>query len=177
MAKKKSFRNDDGPSGDVDMSPMIDCCFLLLIFFVVTATQLTVSKDPSVSMPSAVSCSDLKDANGCIVVNVFNDVEKMKDPKAREKYTKSYQPGTIWSTASDGGASKNAGYTLSQTSDLTDYIKTQKEFYKSKNMEDKDIRLYLRGDKDTPWERSATAIRCAAAAGVSNIVFGTLPAK
>ncbi len=176
MAKKKSARNAEGPSGDVDMSPMIDCCFLLLIFFVVNATQLTVSKDPSVSMPSAVSSSDLKDANGCIVVNVFNDVDKMDD-KARQKYQQTYEPGTIWSTASDGGGGKNTGYTLSQTNDLTEYIKTQKEHYKAKNMEEKSIRLYLRGDKDTPWERSATAIRCAAAAGVNNIVFGTLPAK
>ncbi len=176
MAKKKSARNDDGPSGDVDMSPMIDCCFLLLIFFVVNATQLTVSKDPSVSMPSAISSTDLKDANGCIVVNVFKDADKMEG-SALEKYTKTYQPGTIWSTASDGGGGKNTGYSLGQTNDLTEYIKTQKEHYKAKNMEEKDIRLYLRGDKDTPWERSATAIRCAAAAGVNNIVFGTLPAK
>ncbi len=176
MAKKKSARNDDGPSGDVDMSPMIDCCFLLLIFFVVNATQLTVSKDPSVGMPSAVSSSDLKDANGCIVVNVFKDADKMEGA-ALEKYNKAYQPGTIWSTASEGGGGKNTGYSLSQTNDLTEYIKAQKEFYMGKNMEEKDIRLYLRGDKDTPWERSATAIRCAAAAGVNNIVFGTLPAK
>ncbi len=173
---KKNARNDEGPSGDVDMSPMIDCCFLLLIFFVVNATQLTVSKDPSVSMPSAVSSTDLKDANGCIVVNVFKDVDKMEG-KARSKYEDTYSPGTIWSTASDGGGGKNAGYSLGQTSDLTDYIKKEKEKYKAKNMEEKDIRLYLRGDKDTPWERSATAIRCAAAAGVNNIVFGTLPSK
>ncbi len=178
MARKKSARNDEGPSGDVDMSPMIDCCFLLLIFFVVNATQLTVSKDPSVSMPSAISSTDLKDANGCIVVNVFNDPDKM-EAKARSKYLETYngQMDVIWSTASDGGGGKNTGYTQGQTNDLTEYIKTQKEFYKSKNMEEKSIRLYLRGDKDTPWERSATAIRCAAAAGVNNIVFGTLPAK
>ncbi len=175
MAKKKA-RNAEGPSGDVDMSPMIDCCFLLLIFFVVNATQLTVSKDPSVSMPSAVSSTDLKDANGCIVVNVFKDVDKMEG-KARQKFLDTYTPDTIWSTASDGGGGKNTGYSLAQTNDLTEYIKTQKEHYKGKNMEEKDIRLYLRGDKDTPWARSATAIRCAAVAGVNNIVFGTLPAK
>ncbi len=158
------------------MSPMIDCCFLLLIFFVVNATQLTVSKDPSVSMPSAISSSDLKDANGCIVVNVFKDADKMEG-KARAKFLENYTPDVIWSTVSDGGGGKNTGYTLAQTNDLSEFIKTQKEQYKAKNMEDKDIRLYLRGDKDTPWERSATAIRCAAAAGVNNIVFGTLPAK
>ncbi len=176
MAKKKSARNDDGPSGDVDLGPMIDCCFLLLIFFVVNATQITVSKDPSVSMPSAVSSSDLKDANGCIVVNVFKDYDKMEG-NARTKFAEHYSADTLWGTASSGGGKKNVGYSAAQTNDLTEYVKEQKEFFKSKNMEDKDIRLYLRGDKDAPWERSATAIRCAAAAGVTNIVFGTLPAK
>ncbi len=176
MAKKKRPA-DDGPSGDVDMGPMIDCCFLLLIFFVVNATQLTVSKDPSVSMPSAVSSTDLKDANGCIVVNVFNDYDKMEG-KAKEKFAKTYSDTSVlWGTASDGGGGKNVGYTAAQASDLTEYVKEQKEFYQGKKMEEKDIRLYLRGDKDAPWERSAKAIQCAAAAGVTNIVFGTLPAK
>ncbi len=173
---KKNARSTEEVNGDVNMSPMIDCCFLLLIFFVVNATQITVSKDPSVSMPSAVSSSDLKDANGCIVVNVFQDVDKM-NPKAREKFNKNYgnNPGIVWGTADAGG--KSVGYTEAQGNDLTDFIKKQKEFYKNKNMEEKDIRIYLRGDKDAPWERSAGAIRCAAAAGVNNIVFGTLPAK
>ncbi len=176
MAKKRRVP-DDGPSGDVDMSPMIDCCFLLLIFFVVNATQLTVSKDPSISMPSAVSCTELKDANGCIVVNVFADVDNMKDDKARAKFLDTYSPTTVWGTASNGGGGKNVGYEQGQTTELTDYIKTEKESCKARNIEEKDIRLYLRGDKNAPWERSATAIRCAAAAGVNNIVFGTLQAK
>ncbi len=175
MAKKKNARNDDGPSGEMDLSPMIDCCFLLLIFFVVNATQITVSKDPSVSMPSAIASSDLKDANGCIVVNVFKDPEKM-DKMARDKFNKTYPPGTIWGTKDESG-SKNVGYVEGEGAKLMEYIKAQKEAYKAKNMEDKDIRIYLRGDKDVPWSRSAAAIRAAAAAGVNNIVFGTLPSR
>ncbi len=175
MAKKKSARNDDGPSGEVDLGPMIDCCFLLLIFFVVNATQITVSKDPSVSMPSAVSSSDLKDANGCIVVNVFKDADKM-DAKVRDKFLKSYAADSIWGTKDAAGAA-NVGYSAGQRNDLKEYIKSQKEAYKAKNMEDGEIRLYLRGDKDAPWERSAGAIRAAAEAGVTNVVFGTLPSK
>ena len=34
---KKNARANDEVKGDVNMSPMIDCCFLLLIFFVVNA--------------------------------------------------------------------------------------------------------------------------------------------
>ncbi len=173
MAKKNSRPNDD-VNGNVNLSPMIDCCFLLLIFFVVNATQITVAKDPSVKMPSAVSCSDLKDANGCIVVNVFSDTDKMA-PKALEKYSKDYPPGSLWGVADANG--RSIGYNTGQVQELTDFIKKQKETFKGKGLEDGKIRLYLRGDMAAPWERSSTAIRCAAAAGVTNIVFGTLPSK
>ena len=175
MAKKNARANDE-VDGKVNLSPMIDCCFLLLIFFVVNATQITVSKDPSVKMPSAVSCTDLKDAKGCIVVNVFADPEKMND-KAREKYYKAYSkyPGTVFGVADVNGAS--IGYAINQTQDLADFIKKQRELMESRNIDRKMIRIYLRGDQDTPWERSTAAIRSAASAGVTNIVFGTLPAK
>ena len=155
------------------MSSMMDACFLLIIFFVVNASQITVAKDPCVQMPNAVTCSEMKDANGCIVVNVFPDVDKM-DARIADKFGTMYQPGVVWSV-SDGA--KTIGYAQEQTQDLTDFITKQIEMWKAKNMDPSMIRLYLRGDKDAPWERSATAIRCAAAAGLSNVVFGTLPAK
>lgn len=174
MSKKKLKPNDE-VSGDINLSPMIDCCFLLLIFFVVNATQITVSKDPSIGIPSAVSCTELKDAKGCIVVNVFADVEQMKG-NALKKFETTYSPGTLWGVAEPGG--KSIGYSSSQTQELTDFIKKQKDFYKnSGSVEESMIRLYLRGDQNAPWDRSATAIRCAAAAGVNNIVFGTIPSK
>lgn len=170
---KKSARSNDEVDGKVNLSPMIDCCFLLLIFFVVNATQITVAKDPSVKMPSAVSCSDLKDANGCIVVNVFADAEKMS-PSALEKFNEKYPASTQWGVTDPNG--RTIGYAAGQTQDLTDFIKKQKDQMKTRISEEK-IRLYLRGDQDAPWERSSAAIRCAAAAGVTNIVFGTLPSK
>lgn len=176
MGKKKNRQVDD-VNGNPNMSPMIDCCFLLLIFFVVNATALTVSKDPSVNMPSAVSCSELKDANGCIVVNIFADPDKMSE-KAVKKYNETYKrAGVIWGVADSTEASGSKGFTQDESQLLSDYISKQKEFYKAKNMDEKNIRIYLRGDMAAPWERTAGAIRCAAAAGVSNMVFGTLPAR
>ena len=172
---KKNTRGNDEVDGKVNLSPMIDCCFLLLIFFVVNATQITVAKDPSVKMPSAVSCSDLKDANGCIVVNVFPDRDQMTG-KAAEKFDKTYNnPTTVWGVADANGNS--IGYSSGQGQDLTDFIKKQKDAMEAKKMDPSKIRIYLRGDQDAPWERSAAAIRCAANAGVTNIVFGTLPSK
>ncbi|MFI3243393.1 MAG: biopolymer transporter ExbD [Akkermansia sp.] len=175
---KKNMRPNDEVDGAVDMSPMIDCCFLLLIFFVVNATAITVSKDPNVRMPSAVSSSDLKDAKGCIVVNIFNDSDKMP-PKVQAKFLESYPtPGIWWSTAGDADTgAKSRGYVPDETQALTDYISKQKELMLQRGIEEAQVRIYLRGDSDAPWERTAGAIRCGAAAGVTNIVFGTLPSK
>ena len=174
MPKKKARGNDE-VDGKVNLSPMIDCCFLLLIFFVVNATQITVAKDPSVKMPSAVSCSELKDANGCIVVNVFPDAEKMNS-ESLKKFAKNYPPGTIFGVSDANGAS--IGYNMTQMQDLTDFIKKQKEMLMARpNMTEAKVRLYLRGDQEAQWDRSSAVIRCAAMAGVTNIVFGTLPSK
>lgn len=176
MGKKKS-RPVEEVNGNPNMSPMIDCCFLLLMFFIVNASQITVSKDPSVNMPNAVSASEMKDANGCIVVNVFADPEIMgaKNAKALEKYNKNYAPGTIWGVAD---ASQNSiGFNSGQMQELSDFITKQREAMQGKKIKPEMIRLYLRGDADAPWSRTAGAIQAAAAAGVNNIVFGTLPAE
>lgn len=170
---KKNARGNDEVDGKVNLSPMIDCCFLLLIFFVVNATQITVAKDPSVKMPSAVFCSDLKDANGCIVVNVFADPDRM-DAKTLEKFREKYSEGAVWGVSDNG---KIVGYTSGQTQDLTEFIKNQRDLLKSRGVDEQKVRLYIRGDKDAPWERSSAVIRCGAAASVTNIVFGTLPSK
>jgi biopolymer transport protein ExbD len=178
MAKKKS-REPEEVNCEGDPSPMIDCCFLLLMFFIVNASQITVSKDPSVNMPHAVSASEMKDANGCIVVNVFADPDVMgaKNPKALEKFNQTYAayPGTVWGVAD---ASQNSiGYTSGQSQQLSEFITKQREAMEAKGIKPEMIRLYLRGDADAPWSRSSGAIRAAAAAGVSNIVFGSLPAE
>ncbi|MCC8020996.1 MAG: biopolymer transporter ExbD [Akkermansiaceae bacterium] len=167
---KKYKGGDDGVKGAIDMSPMIDCVFLLIIFFVVNATAITVKKDPNVGMPTALSSNEMKDANGCIVINVFPDPDKM-DPRVRTKFEKTYtKPNTYWSTDAA------TGFTVDEQQALTEFISKQKEAFSGKYKEEQ-IRLYIRGDKNAPFERTSIAIKCGAAAGVSNVVFGVLPTK
>ena len=51
MASKKLHRAAAGSNDElqVDMSPMIDMVFLLLIFFIVASTVIVVKQDPEVS--------------------------------------------------------------------------------------------------------------------------------
>ncbi|OCA02018.1 ExbD/TolR family protein [Akkermansia glycaniphila] len=161
---KKALKAADDTEASVDMSPMIDCCFLLLIFFVVNATAITVKKDKNVKMPTAVASDELKKANGLIVVNVFNP-DKMKDS--------SYPAGTIWASDERKGFSNEA--------ELEEYLKTRKEeLEKKKNekgQEFEEVRLYIRGDATAPYKYTNKVITAAGKNGITNIVFGALPTK
>jgi biopolymer transport protein ExbD len=57
----------------LDMSPMIDMVFLLLIFFIVNATAIIVKTDPLVKPPIAGNSKPQEDGRGRIVVNVRDD--------------------------------------------------------------------------------------------------------
>ncbi len=65
--KKKRTGEDD----DIDITPMIDCVFLLLIFFMVTSTM---QGSKSITLPTARHGAGVSAQDACIV-SVFNDEE------------------------------------------------------------------------------------------------------
>lgn len=75
MASKKLQAAREIPDEDakIDMSPMIDMVFLLLIFFIVNATAIIVQTDPKVIPPVAANSKRQEDGRGRIVVNVRED--------------------------------------------------------------------------------------------------------
>jgi biopolymer transport protein ExbD len=70
LRKSASSGEDDCK---LDMSPMIDMVFLLLMFFLVNATVIVVKQDPAVRPPVAVNSRKAEEGNGRIVVNVYKD--------------------------------------------------------------------------------------------------------
>jgi len=130
---------------NVDMSPMIDMVFLLLIFFIVNATAIIVKTDPEVTPPVADQAKPQEDGRGRIVVNVRADSGD----------------GPIF-TAEDFNV------ILENEESIRDYVRESKEAIDRLGLEPK---LHLRGDKDTVFRHSRTAIRGAAAAGVDQVVF------
>ena len=52
------FNNEDEP--EVSMSPLIDCVFLLLIFFLVSTMTKEKNRDISVDLPTSESTIKLK---------------------------------------------------------------------------------------------------------------------
>lgn len=64
------FRNHKMPPSELQLAPMLDVVFQLLIFFLVTFEFQRSEMDMSVSVPSAQEGADTKRALGEIIVNV-----------------------------------------------------------------------------------------------------------
>ncbi len=58
---------------DMDMSPMIDLVFLLLIFFMVSSHMIVTKIDKNVKPPKAKNAAVAKNSVGRIVVNIYED--------------------------------------------------------------------------------------------------------
>lgn len=155
MSKGADAKRIPEESGDLDMSPMIDMVFLLLIFFIVNATAITVKKDDRVVMPVANNAGEVKSANGCIVVNVYSGT--------RESEKKPYDKSIIWWD--------DEMNPLKTEAELKEYLKKKAELYKSQKYE---LSLYLRGDQDALFKNTKTVIKAAGEVGVSNVMFAAV---
>ena len=143
MASKKLRRASTASDEDlqVDMSPMIDMVFLLLIFFIVASTVIVVKQDPEVKPPIAKHSRKAKDGKGRIVINVRED-------------------GTF--------LAETATLTFDDSKAIQEYIKERKAVEEGKGLTPI---IHLRGDKTVSFKYVRTVIRAAAIAGVDNVVF------
>jgi biopolymer transport protein ExbD len=125
----------------LDMSPMIDMVFLLLIFFIVNATAIIVKTDPAIKPPIADKSKPQEVKEGRIVVNVRSD-------------------GSF--TAEDFNV------ILPNEEAIFDMVGKMKARHEKLGVKSK---LHLRGDKTVVFRHCRTAIRAAALAGVDQVVF------
>ncbi len=141
VSKLRSAAHKDDDELHVDMSPMIDMVFLLLIFFIINATAIIVTTDPDVEPPVADQGDPQEDGRGRIVINVRED-------------------GTF--TAEDFNT------ILEDVNAISEYVQELRLQFEQQGLQP---RLHLRGDKDTVFRHSRTAIRGAASAGVDQVIF------
>jgi biopolymer transport protein ExbD len=140
MAKKGRYTGLEDEEAKIDMSPMIDMVFLLLIFFIVNATAIIVQTDPEVKPPIAKNSKRQEDGRGRIVVNVRKD----------------------------GTYTNEQFVVLPDKESITEVVKIAKAKIDNEGLVPK---LHLRGDQDTMFKYSRTAISAAADAGVTQVVF------
>ncbi len=73
MGRFRDSGSDDGNEGAIDMSPMIDCVFILLSFFIVTTTFVEET-GVQVDKPQAASASRLEKTSIMIALTAKGEV-------------------------------------------------------------------------------------------------------
>jgi len=156
--KLKAVNADEGEELQVDMSPMIDLVFLLLIFFIVVSNQVVVKQDSRVKPVVADRSKKVEDKHGRIVINILNNT----GPNADDS-----QPGgVIWTDE----AKKH----LIDEAAVTEHVRKLKEQFKAKNFEPK---LHLRASQEVEFKEVRKVVRAAAAGGVDQVIFASFPRK
>lgn len=133
----------------MDMSPMIDMVFLLLIFFIVVSSPMIVEQDSKVEPPVAYHAKKPEDKHGRIVVNVRED-----GTFTPEKFLKEDNTPNI----------------LADDEAIKEYVKAAKERIDAQGRKP---RLHLRGDNRALFKYSRQVIKAAAEAGVNHVIFST----
>ncbi len=146
------LRKPDEPEANVDMTPMIDCVFQLLIFFMVCATMSKVDQTPEVVLPIAPKAAIPDNPIGRGVVNIV----------------------PLGTAVGDGATSEDRPFIISgQVTDepglvtaITDRLKTEPN-----------LRIYMRIDRNAEYKTVKRAIRACAKAGVFDIIFGAFQSE
>ncbi|MEX2607515.1 MAG: biopolymer transporter ExbD [Kiritimatiellia bacterium] len=61
---------DDEPEIAVDMAPLIDCVFLLLIFFLVSTTMKRIDQELKLDLPEAMAAVEVKNTDDLVTLGV-----------------------------------------------------------------------------------------------------------
>jgi len=130
----------------MDMSPMIDMVFLLLIFFMVASRMVTVRVDPTIKPPVADESVKPKSAIGRIIFNIHP-----KSAGGESKYT-----------TSDG----------SQTVSLEEITNRVQKFSESRSGSKVESSLLLRAHKDADVSDIKKVAKAAAEGGINKVIFG-----
>ncbi|MCB1235706.1 MAG: biopolymer transporter ExbD [Verrucomicrobiae bacterium] len=126
----------------LDMSPMIDLVFLLLIFFMVSSHMIIVRIDRNVKPPVAENAKVAENNVGRIVINVYED-GRVFDPDKKE---------------------------LESSDAITAYVD---EIATANRLDNIPNQIHLRADKNTDTRNIKKVVQAAAAAGVTDVIFGS----
>jgi biopolymer transport protein ExbD len=142
------LRPPEEPEANIDMTPMIDCVFLLLIFFMVAATMSKVDQTPEVVLPVAPKAAIPEDLRNRGVVNIV----------------------PLGTPAAGAATSEQHPFLIAgQLVDEPGLVAAISERLK----QEPDLRIYMRVDRHAEFKIVKRAIRACASAGVFDIIFGT----
>ncbi|MFH0879647.1 MAG: biopolymer transporter ExbD [Lentisphaerota bacterium] len=147
------LRRQESPEAAVDMTPMIDCVFLLLIFFMCAATMSKVDFTPEVKLPIAPKAAVPEDLRGRGTINIL----PLGTSLGTGESVTEQKPFLVYGRLMD-------------EADLLSAITEKKNA-------DPELRIYMRVDRDADFSLVRRAIKACAGAGVFDIIFGTFQSK
>lgn len=142
-AKLRAAMTAEGEDMKMDMSPMIDLVFLLLIFFMVSSHMIITKIDKDVHPPTADAAAVAKNIGGRIVVNIHED-------------------GTFY------GPETTMKFPNADA--VSEYVDAERQ--KNDDLRVKS-RLHLRADKRVSTRYIKEIVKAAADALVVDVIFGT----
>lgn len=142
-------KSREQPEGGIDMTPMIDMVFLLLVFFMCAATLSKVEFTPEINLPLAPKAQIPEDMRNRGSVNIL--------PVG---------------AATGNGQTVTAETPFLIRGRLVDEADLKKEI-SATLAENPSLRIYMRIDRNAEFALVQRAIKACAAAGVFDIVFGT----
>ena len=133
----------------VELVPLIDCVFLLLIFFMCCASLTTKDSPTDVRLPVASNGAEQKDPSHRGTVNVLPPGSRAPSGEI----TTVDKPFVVFGNAVNEEGLQRA---------MEEHLKT-----------DPQMKLYLRADRTVKFAVVRKAMAACAAAGVSDVVFAT----
>lgn len=143
MAEKKKWDDEPEASTGIQMGPMMDCTFLLLLYFVSVSTIDMERTSKKVILPTAKAGIKEKDESGRFMV----DIE--------------------WDEELEASAFKVGQQPVADAMDMVPLIK------KAARRSPRNFRVVLRVDKRVPYEATQQVMAAIAAAEVPNMMFST----
>lgn len=159
MARHKQIKTEEQGEPEMEISSMIDCCFLLLIYFLV-ATSLVSEKKLDISIPASNTNSSSKPPvdPGRISVKSDGSVFFNDDLPVGEAYNPEAKPGT-----SEYRAQRN----LEELVNALKEIKMQAESVQAEPI------VMLTGAAATPHQRIVDVMAALAEAGIHSVGIST----
>lgn len=152
--------------GDINMTPMIDCTFQLIIFFILTAQMAGEQAKVLVPEPQAsqaISAEEGTITPGRVTVNVVGrcgDQEEDRDSFLAMQ-AKHYQVGAEI-------------ISLDDTPRLVQILTERLLLAKKEGVKEKDFYVEIRGDKDVAFSEIEPVLRAAAAAKIRKMSITAL---
>jgi biopolymer transport protein ExbD len=133
----------------VELVPLIDCVFLLLIFFMCCASMSSVDTSSEVHLPVASNAAEQKDPSHRGTVNILPS--GVRTPE--NELVTDARPFRVYGTLVDDQELQRI---------IAEHVK-----------EDPNLRLYLRADRQAKFVMVRRAMAACANAGVADVIFAT----